>query len=117
MGGRSASVSTDGVFQLVPNSDDMGYNCQRAGMWYFANGCIRLLLPWEPCSQEWIRGMMGWESLIGGWPRIARQPLFAMNRCAERAYVPSVRGQRLIPDTCRSGRYFGTKAAGLPQIG
>ena len=39
-----------------------GYNCPRADMSYFANGCIRLLLPWEPCSQEWIRGIVVWGS-------------------------------------------------------
>jgi hypothetical protein len=86
-------------------------------MWYFANGCIRLSLPWEPCSQEWIRGISGWGSLIRGWLRIARQTLFALNRCAERAYVPSVRGQWLILDTCRSGRSFDTKTPALSRIG
>ena len=69
-------------------------------MSYVANGCIRLLLPWEPGSQEWIRGMVGWRSSDRQLAMDHTSALLGLRRCADRIYVPCVRGQRTSPDTC-----------------
>jgi len=69
-------------------------------MSYFANGRIRLLLPWEPGSQEWIRGMVGLR-IVGSKARYSSRVshLLAVRRCADRVCVPCVRGQCISPDT------------------
>ena len=79
-------------------------------MSYFANGCIRLLLPWEPCSQEWIRGIVGLGivgSEAGYGSHVSR--LLALRRCADRVVCPVSEGN--APALIRArvpGRSSGT---------